>query len=295
MVMVTENKFYMEKLLKEKLDKMIARCTQNKPKLDASIVCSGDEGTGKSTLIIGAAHYVATETGRTFNADNVFFSIRDLFEHAQKTENQILVWDEAALGGMAAEHFNKDQIFLIKLLMTARKKRHFLFINIPKFWKLTEYIIVDRSLGLIQTYSKNEEENGYYIYFNKKAKEKLYYCIKQKKQRRYRKYKTFWGKFPDVLDKDYKGNILNKFSVADYEKKKDEAIAKIGQDNKGLEHMGRYQKAFIRGAYGYACFVEHVKANFGVSYSKAARISGIDHARVKEYLEFPKKHEDAFL
>lgn len=292
--MVTENKFYMEKLLKAKLDKMILRCTQDKPKLDASIVCSGDEGTGKSTLIIGAAHYVSTQTGRTFNADNVFFSIKDLFEYAKKTEDQILVWDEAALGGLAAEHFNKDQVFLIKLLMTARKKRHFLFINIPKFWKLSEYIVVDRALGLIQTYSKNEEENGYYIYFNKKAKEKLYYCIKTKKQRRYKQYKTFWGKFPDVLDKDYKGNILNKFSVAEYEKKKDEAIASIGDKDKD-EHMSRYKKAYIRHAFGYATLAKYLKENYNFSYSDAEKLSGLNHSVIKEALKFQKKHEDAFL
>jgi len=180
MVMVTENKFYMEKLFKDKLDKMILRCTQDKPKLDASIVCSGDEGTGKSTLIIGAAYYVSTVTGREFSADNIFFSIKDLFEHAKKTENQILVWDEAALGGMAAEHFNKDQIFLIKLLMTARKKRHFLFINIPKFWKLSEYIIVDRALGLIQTYSKDNEENGIIFTLTRKLKRNFTIVLKQR-------------------------------------------------------------------------------------------------------------------
>jgi len=82
--------------------------------------------------------------------------------------------------------------------------------------------------------------------------------------------------------------------VADYEKKKDEAIAKIGQDDKGDGHLTRYHKAYIRHAYGYAMVAKHLKETQGISYNNLCKISGITSSNVKEALEFPQKHEDAF-
>jgi energy-coupling factor transporter ATP-binding protein EcfA2 len=222
MVLVTDKKYYMDKALKSKLDLMIERCT-GKNKMDNLVLVDGDEGFGKTTLIMGMAYYVSHTTGRPFSVDNVFFDVEKLTDFAKRTEGQIIVWDEAALSGLASEWWKKGQRNLIKLLMIARKKRHFFFFAIPKFYKLAEYLSVDRSICLIHVYARNEIELGRFVYYMKKAKERLFVEWRQKKTRGYRGYYNLRGSFTNVLSK-----VIDEEA---YEKKKDEAIMSFDKDD----------------------------------------------------------------
>jgi len=223
MVRVTDKQFYMEPRLKEKLDLCIDRCS-GKKKLDNLWVIDGDEGFGKSTFAIQCAYYVSHQTGRPFSVKNVFFNLKDMINFAKSTEDQIIIWDEAALGGLTTDWGNKFQIELTKLLMVARKKRHFFFFNIPKFFKLAEYILIDRAIALVHVYARNELELGRFCYFRKKSKEKLYYDRLRTRQRLYKTHHDFHGSFTSMLSE-----LINEEA---YEKKKDEAIMSVGVDPK---------------------------------------------------------------
>ena len=230
MVLVTDKQFYMDKRLKEKIDLLIKRCEKTTSgKKDVVLLIEGDEGEGKSNFSIQIGYYVSQETGRPFSEENIYFSLEKMIDKAKKTERQILIWDEPALEGLSNEWWKQTQRNLIKLLMMARKKRHFIMINITKFFKFPEYVVVDRAIGMIHVYSRKELQAGRFVYFKKKSKEILFYSYRSSKKRMYRKYYSFRGTFPWVLPK-----IINE---EEYEKNKDDAIMSIG----GEEDMPKWK------------------------------------------------------
>lgn len=221
-MIVTDKQYSLEKLLVQKLDLMVERST-GKNKSDNVILIDGDEGTGKSNMAMAIAYYYAYKTGRKFDVDDVYFNLEELTTKALNEKEKIYVWDEGALGGLAGDWWNKNQKKFIKLLMVARKRRHFFVICIPKFFKLNEYIVLDRSIGMIHTYLRNGMQHGRFTYYSKAGKERLYYDWRKSKFRNYGKYYTFRGTFPAVLPL-----IIDEDK---YEKKKDIAIMSIDKDD----------------------------------------------------------------
>lgn len=227
MVVVTDREYYMDNLLIEKLNLMVDR---SKRKMDNLILIDGDEGYGKSNLGAGICHYFAWKSGRAFDVNNVFFELDKAIQFAKTTVDQIIFWDEGALGGLASEWWKKNQIEFIKLLMIARKKRHFFVICIPKFFKLNEYLVVDRSIALVHVYARNEIELGRFVYYGKKSKERLFNDWRKTKQRNYKKYYNFRGSFleyiPKVIDEDaYEAK--KDYAILNFNKKKDKVPKSI--------------------------------------------------------------------
>ena len=218
MVLVTDKEYFMEKKLKEKLDLMIKRMT-GKHQQDNLILIDGDEGIGKTNMAAAICGYVSSVTNRPLTIDNIFFDLDKLIDFTIKTKEQIIWWDEGALGGLASDWWNKNQKKFMKLLMVARKRRHFFVICIPKFFKLNEYFVVDRSIALIHVYARKNIHLGRFVYFNKTQKEYLFYDWKRSRKRNYKKFYSFHGSFVVVL-----GKIIDE---EEYDKKKDEAILSI--------------------------------------------------------------------
>jgi hypothetical protein len=220
MARVTDLNFYMDDMLKKKMDLLIKRCHQKSPKKDSLLLIEGGEGEGKSNLSFQIGYYVSKETGRPFSSNNVFFKAEDLLKFAQNTENQIIIYDEPSLDMMAAEWWKEEQMNIVKLLMTARKRRHFMIFNITKFYKFNEYIVVDRSLGMIHVYSRHEIIPGRFVYIKKKSIEMLYNKYRYSKKRLYKQFTSFRGSFPDFVP-----GIID---IDAYEVNKDKAIMSIG-------------------------------------------------------------------
>jgi len=219
-MLVTDLKFYMDDALYNKVSLMARRCTHPKNKKDSLLLIEGGEGEGKTNLAFQIAHVVKDQTGRKFTTKNIFYSAGKLVEFAKSTTGQIIVYDEPALDMLGAEWWKEEQLNLVKLLMMARKHRHFFIFNITKFYKFNEYIVVDRSIGLIHVYSRYELEPGHFVYIKKKGIEFLFNSYKSSKRRDYKKYSSLRGTFPDYVE-----GIVN---LIDYEKDKDDAINSIG-------------------------------------------------------------------
>lgn len=218
------NSYFMENKLAEKLDLMVKR-TEGNNKDDNVILIDGDEGQGKSNMLAGIAGYIHLKTKRPLTNSNIFFDLDKLMKFAIHTEKQIILWDEGALGGLATEWWKKNQVKFLKLLMVARKKRHFWVICIPKFFKLNEYLVVDRSIAMIHCYSRKNVQKGRFTYLSKNKKEQLFYDWKRTRKRRYKKYVSFRGSFPIALPKV--------FNEEEYERMKDEAILNLdGEEDK---------------------------------------------------------------
>lgn len=213
---------------------MIDRCSQHGSKKDTVLICEGAEGEGKTTLSVAIAYYVSEKTGREFNESKLFFDVNKMIEYAQSTERQIIIWDEPALQALSTDWASSAVKNLTRLLMMARKKQHFIIINMTKFYKFNEYIVVDRPMALIHVYSRRNIQSGRFMYIRKKYLENLWRDYRFRKRRNYHKYcsKHIRGMFPDVLNPKYKYNVVKEFNIVDYEKKKDEAIMEIGKDTK---------------------------------------------------------------
>ena len=220
MVLVTDLNYYMDNALYAKIKLMINRVTHKTNKKDSLLLIEGGEGEGKTNLAFQVAYLVKYETGREFTTKNIFYSAEKLVKFAQNTKGQIIVYDEPALDMLGGEWWKKEQLDLVKLLMMARKNRHFLIFNITKFYKFNEYIVVDRSIGMIHVYSRHEIEPGHFVYIKKKAVEFLFNSYKSSKRRDYRKYSSLRGTFPDFVE-----GILD---MEQYERDKDRAIMSVG-------------------------------------------------------------------
>ena len=239
-----------ERLLK-KIDLMIARCIQKNPKKDAVLLFEGAEGEGKTTFSAAVGYYVKLKTGREFNHTRMFFDLKEMIKFAQTTEEEIIVWDEPALQALSKDTLTTIVKDLERLLMMARKKRHFIMINMAYFNKFNEYIVWQRPLGMIHVYSRKEIHSGRYVYIKKKALEQLWHSWRRRRKRDYRKYcsKSIRGTFPDVLNPKYKNNVLSDFDLNYYEKKKDEAIMKIGFKEEKKDIYAKYKWAIAQLVY----------------------------------------------
>jgi hypothetical protein len=234
MVLVPPFNFPLENRLVQKLDLMIKRCTTNNPKRDAVLLCEGAEGEGKTTESVAIGYYISYRTGRPFNHLNIFFDLRKMIDTLKSSEDMIAVWDEPALQSMSKDALSTIVKDLERLLMMARKKRHFIIINLAYFNKFSEYIVWQRPLGMIHVYSRNEITPGRFVYIRKKNLEKLWLDWKVKHTRNYRKYcsKGIRGTFADVMNPDYRHNVLSSFDINHYESEKDKAIMSIGSVKK---------------------------------------------------------------
>ncbi len=233
-----------DRLLK-KIDIMISRCVQKNPKRDAVLLFEGAEGEGKTTFSVAVGYYIKWKTGREFNHKNMFFDLGKMIKFAQETEEQIIVWDEPALQALSKDVLTTIVKDLERLLMMARKKRHFIMINMAYFNKFNEYIVWQRPLGMVHVYSRKEIHAGRYVYIKKRALEQLWYAWRSKRKREYRKYcsKSIRGTFPDVMNPNYKNNVLSDFDLNYYEKMKDEAIMMIGNKEDKKDAMKKYKIA----------------------------------------------------
>jgi len=226
---VTDKQYYMDDKLIEKLDLMIQRCS-GAHKLDNWVVVDGDEGFGKSTMSVCCAYYMAQKLKRPFGVEQIFFDPDSFIEYGTKTKEQVIILDESVFGGLSGDAMTKIGKKLIKFAMIIRKKRHVIFLNIPKFFKLNEYLMVDRSVALIHVYARDGTKLGRFVYFTNTQKEKLYYGYKKTKTRKYKSLYTLRGTFPDAL-----GKIIDE---KEYDRKKDEAILSFGaSQDKTLDEL----------------------------------------------------------
>ncbi|MHA1225349.1 MAG: hypothetical protein ACTSPV_01235 [Candidatus Hodarchaeales archaeon] len=231
-IYVTDKKIPICKAFIEKIDLMIDRIERKNPKLDAIFQNEGLMGLGKTTLSCLEGYYVHYRTGRPFSDKNVFLDIKEAINFAKNTEKQIIIYDEPAFAGLKADWRSKLQKDLITLIMTARKKRHFTIFNFVRFYKFNEFIAVDVQLGMAHLYERRDKPYPALAYIPRAFLESLYNDAVKKHQKNYFKYTLFTGEFGDVLNPDKKYNILDVFDMESYEKKKDKAISKIGEDRK---------------------------------------------------------------
>lgn len=262
-MIVTDLKYYLENPLLDKLDLIIKRCEQKQPKKDALLIVEGGEGEGKTNTSLAIAYYFKDKTKRDIH---LFFRLRSMIDFAKSTEKQIIIWDEPAIDSLSTDWYRQSNKDLMRLLMTVRKKRHIFIFNFTKFYKFSEYIVVDRAVCLIHMYSRREVQPGRFVYIKRQHLEFLYNSYRFGKKRLYRDLYSLRGSFPEVMEKHFdKMGIFAETKLAltleEYDKIKDESILSIGMTKKKED---RYRPRF-----GLICKL--LKEKFKVTYKEMER------------------------
>lgn len=201
--------------LKDLIDFFIKR---NKKGWDNLIVIDGLEGAGKSTLGKSIGYYYAYKhCDERYTLKNVFFEIERIIEYATSTRKKVIMWDEAAFGGLSNQWHEKTQKKLIQLMMVTRKYGHFYIFIIPSFWELKKYLAIRRSILLLNVYSPDLITRGQFCGYNIPQKTWLY--------NNNRKTESY-GRIQSVIGDWTLKNTEKIYDENEYEEKKDAAILK---------------------------------------------------------------------
>ena len=266
MVLVTEKQYYLDGFVKQVGDAVAARV--QKRKQDILMLFGGQEGSGKSNAAVILAYYISTLTGRPFSHEQVFFQLDDMIEFAGSTEEQIIIWDEAALGGLASDWTNYSQRKLKAMLMICRKKRHVFIFCIPRFYRLNSDII-ERAYCLFQIYENAKEEAGNFMFFGRDGLEWLFQDWKVKRRANYWKFKKLHGHFVWLLPK-----LINE---AAYEAKKDAAILALAQKDKKNETKDKLSEQREK--------IYENLLSFGLKKVEIADMMGVDARTLRNWRE----------
>lgn len=234
MVIVTDKEFYIDDTLKWMCDLTIKR---TKTKWDNLIIIDGMERGGKTTMAKTIAYYIAHTKKIPFSVDNAFFDQNELMNFATNNTEQIIIWDEAAIGGQSNQWYQTLQQKLNTMLMLTGKYRHTYIFIIPSFFRLNRYLAIDRSIALIHIYTPDLITRGLFSAYNTTQKNYIYNSYK--KTESYGKNPSFRGRF----------TIKNTETIWDeeiYEKKKDEAIRKfINQELDPRKNIKAFKKVLV--------------------------------------------------
>ena len=280
---VTKYNFFMEKHLIPVMDSLINRCDGDKgPKLDTFILVEGQEGTGKTTFSILLGYYIAYKTGRPFSAENLFFDIEELIKFAQENTKQIIIWDEPALQMLSTDYRNKVSVSFKRLMMMARKQRHFIMVNVTYFYRFDSYIL-DRCNGMVRVYRNQGKNESRFRWFKEKKARQLFEDYITKRKKMYNKYgsKFVRGSFPDILSPKHKNNVLADWDNDLYEHNKDEAIKKITPKPK--EVLSQSNKRFKR-------YIVRLAMSLNLQQKEVAERLGLSPSSVNEW--FVKEEQE---
>jgi len=155
--------------LKKKLDNVKMIIDKN---WSATILIDGDTRSGKSTLAMLIAWYLSN---MSFTINNFAQGLSDCADKIRDLpEKSILIVDEGSLSFSSRDTMKKEQKVLMKILDVVAQKNLTIIICLPSFFELNKSIATYHSLFLLHVYSDNSWNRGYFAYFSKQKKKKLY-------------------------------------------------------------------------------------------------------------------------
>ena len=271
--------YALENRLIKKMDFFVKMVTRQNHKQDVVLIVHGGTGEGKTNTSVVLARYFQNKTNRPIH---FFFRLEPLIEFAKSTDNKIIIWDEPSLDSLSTDQLSRINKDLIRLLNTMRKKRHIVIINLTKFWKFPEALVVDRALALIHMHSNEGKDVGRFLYIRRKKLEQLWRAYHSSHQRLFGKLKAFGGRFPEIMERvasdkqrcfDKIGITINDISNAtydDYDKLKDEAIESIRTDGAISKRDLKMQRDMNTIKYCRYAYWEYLHEKFGITQAQYA-------------------------
>jgi len=225
---VPHNGYYLSDTLKNNLDDYFIKAVDNK--FDGTLIISGIEGSGKTTVACTVARYVdPTFPGEPLGdgtprrkCERIVFTFQQIIEAIDKAKPKTaIVIDEAVLS-MSSQDFSTDiQKLLIKKFVTIRKKRLYIFIVIPSLFMLRKYFAIFRTRALIHCNVEEGYKRGTLNFYSYDTKRLLY--LRGMKEMDQRAVKPDFA----TARTDTEGFF---FDPDEYDAKKDEAILQITEE-----------------------------------------------------------------
>lgn len=268
-----------EDKLYEKLVLMAKRVSNDDNPQDACLNNSGNEGDGKTNLSILEAAIIQKLTGFPIV---LFFSTNSALKYCQVHNKTICIIDEPAADALASDANTSNFKDFLRLMTMMRKHRNFMLVNMAKFWKFPEFLVVDRALGMVHIHSRNGTDYGRILYIRKRNLEALWNAYKKQNKREFAKLKSFGGRIPYVMDKifdklDIRVENVEHSTLKDYEDEKDKSIANIGvkvsKKELIIENKMRVLKWKIATRY----------KEFGLTQEQVCKMIGIDRKTLKDW------------
>ncbi len=143
---------------------------------DRVYVVFGFERSGKSTWTFQQAKYIDS----TFNIDRICFTPEQFLEQIRITPpGCVVVFDEAFRGFSSKSTLSKVNKLLVQAMMEIGRKNLIIFIVLPSFNLLENYVAVHRSNALFQIYEKKDSSYRGWRCYNRKKKAQMYFKSKR--------------------------------------------------------------------------------------------------------------------
>ena len=191
----------------------------------------GDEGDGKSVKAMQDALYL----DHTFNLDKIVFTPEQFEKMVDTiTKGSCIVWDEA---DALTSHWASEMLTSLKRkFKTMRDKNLKVLLVTPTIFDMNKYFIMSRTRYMLHIYA-NDFERGFFRFFNKDRKKKLY--IHGKKD---------WNM--GIVPPNFKGRFTNlpegfPLDFNKYKDKKHESTKKILGEKKTPAEIERGLLEFI--------------------------------------------------
>jgi hypothetical protein len=215
MTIVTDRYFYMDGYLMSNLNSIIYNLNKD---WDFILLVTGDGMTrvGKSLLSQQIGYFVSSRIKTKFDVNNIVFSGAELIEKGKSfPHNSVFIYDEAR-GELNA----KMQIFyvcqnLLSFFAECGMYNHFIIVVLPDFFELPFTLALNRSEALINVYREKQKiisdgievqdfKRGYFDFYNREGKRKLWMEGKKNFNLYLKKFRSFYGTFPNqwIIEKE---------------------------------------------------------------------------------------------
>jgi hypothetical protein len=191
----TDKEYYMDENLNNNL--VLAKNVIKKD-FDMISFCDGDEGSGKSTIVLQMAYFCDP----TLDLSRVCFNADEFKAVVLKAKKfQAVIYDEAYTGLSARATMSRVNRALIEMLAEIRQRNLFIFVVAPTFMDADRYIALWRTRFLVHCYTSDNFDRGFFVFYNKDKKKYLYLHGKKLYQYQGHKY-DFAGKFTKFMPID---------------------------------------------------------------------------------------------
>lgn len=228
---VTGLPFRMPESARIALRKIALRTTKSQRKLDAVMIYTGEEGSGKSTLMTQHAYAVSQMAGTELTLDNFKFTPKQFITgiNEGKPRGTPMIYDEAINGLMAVMGRSKEGIKLQITFGTCRSKQYPIFLAAPRIYQLPYWLVWDRALGMYETWIEWDDEEelhgkNFFKGYSRKGLRIYYASLKER-----------WANRPKIITTEpevFSGYPFTKdkvpelpFSSEEYERAKQKALA----------------------------------------------------------------------
>lgn len=143
---------------------------------DRVYVVYGRERGGKSTWVFQQAKYIDP----TFNIKRICFTPEQFLDQIRTAPpGSVVVFDEAFRGFSSKSTLSKVNKMLVQAMMEVGRRNLIIFIVLPSYSLLENYVAIHRSHALFQVYERKDGRYRGWRCYNRKKKAQIYFKSKR--------------------------------------------------------------------------------------------------------------------